>query len=139
MSYKATLNISGSKSGKQEFDVLSCHFNFRRDYDSRGRPTSAIQDGLIVMELESSEKSLFAGFILNNEELSGKITFYKPDSDQRLKQLEFKLAFLVQYSETMLSTGAHPMTTNITISAAEIKLDEEKVSWNWKLPGGGGR
>ncbi len=133
MSFKATLNITGTKSGKSEFDVLSCHFNFRRDLDSRGKITSSLKDGLIHLEIESSESAQFFGFIATNEEISGKITFYKPDSDQRLKQVEFKTAFLAQYSESMVATGNVPMTTNITISAQNISLEGETVMWDWVL------
>jgi type VI protein secretion system component Hcp len=129
------MQISGSKSGKSEFDVLSCHFNFRRNIDSRGAITSSLQDGLIHVEIESSESAKFFGYIGSNEKLSGKIIFYKPDSDQRLKQIEFKNAFLAQYSESMVATGNVPMTTNITISAQEISLEGEKVSWDWILGG----
>lgn len=133
MSYKAILNISGSKSGNSEFDVLSCHFNFRRDIDSRGKITSSLKDGLIHVEIESSESAKFFGYIGTNEELSGKITFYKPDSDQRLKQIEFKTAFLAQYSESMVATGNVSMTTNITISAQSITLEGENVMWDWMM------
>lgn len=133
MSYKAVLNISGSKSGKSEFDVLSCHFNFRRDIDSRGKITSSLKDGLIHVEIESSESAKFFGYIGTNEELTGKITFYKPDSDQRLKQIEFKKAYLAQYSESMVATGNVPMTTNITISAQSISLEGESVTWDWMM------
>jgi type VI protein secretion system component Hcp len=136
MSYKATLTISGSKSGHSEFDVLSCHFNFRRDMDSRGLITSSLKDGLIYVEIESSESAKFFGYIGTNEQLSGKITFYKPDSDQRLKQIEFKTAYLAQYSESMVASGNVSMTTNITITAQDISLEGESVTWDWKMHGG---
>ncbi len=133
MSYKATLLITGSKSGNSEFDVLSCHFNFRRNIDDRGMVTSALKDGLIHVEVESIESSRFFGMIDSNERIGGKITFYKPDSDQRLKQLEFKNACVVQYSESMVATGNVPMTTNVTISAQSITLEGQTTTWAWGL------
>ncbi len=133
MSFKAILSINGVKSGKSEFDVLSCHFNFRKNLDSRGKIISSLLDGLIHVEIESSESAKFFGYIVYNEEIEGKITFYKPDSDQRLKQVEFKTAYLAQYSESMVSTGNVPMTTNITISAMSITIQGDMIEWNWSI------
>ncbi len=131
MSYKATLNITASRSGRSDFDVMSCHFNFRVPIDGRGRATGHLTDGLIYVEIESNESSKFFGMITTNESFRGKITFYKPDSDQRLKQIEFENGILVQYSESMVSTGNIPMLTNITISAARISLEGETTVSEW--------
>lgn len=134
MAYKAILNITGQKQGSMgDFDVLSCNFNFRHDLDSRGKIISILKDGLIHIELESSQSAKFFGCVATHEVVNGTVTFYKPDSDQKLKQLTFKNAFLVQYSETMIARGSMPMSTNITISAQEIELDGDKVSWNWVM------
>jgi hypothetical protein len=131
MSYKATMTITGTKSGKADYDVLSCHFNFRRDLDPRGMVTSALKDSLIHVELESIESSRFFGFITTNESFKGEIVFFKPDSDQRLKKIEFEKAVIAQYSESMIATGNVPMTTNITISAQKISLEGETTEWAW--------
>ena len=64
MSFKAILSINGVKSGKSEFDVLSCHFNFRKNLDSRGKIISSLLDGLIHVEIESSESAKFFGYIV---------------------------------------------------------------------------
>ena len=135
MAFKAILTVQGSRSGKLEFDVSSCNFNFRRNIDTRGKVTSAVQDGLIHLEIESTKSAAIFGYICTNELLTGKIVFYKAEDDQRMKQVEFKNAFIVQYGESMLSIGTTPMTTTLTISAQEITIEGEKISWQWQLDG----
>lgn len=137
MSFNAELSISGSRSGATSgFKVQSCHFNFMRPVDQRGMPTGALRDGLIYMDIETSDECIsFFSFIDTNETVEGSITFYKADSDQRMKQVKFTQGYLVQYGETMEAIGTSSMKTSITISAMTISIEGNgrmaETSWRW--------
>ena len=48
-----------------------------------------------------------------------------------LQELEFKKAYIVQFSEGMDAVGSEPMHQNFTISAEEMKLGSAAHHNNW--------
>ena len=127
MSFIAKLKMDG-----EEMNVLHCGFRFTQVTDATGKPTSIPQGGSINLVVESSGSTdLFDWMISPTQTKSGTITFFRRDSNSKLKTLEFGDAHCVDYYETFDHIGDHPMQIQITLSAKEIKLNDSEFKNNW--------
>ena len=127
MSFKATLNVAGKKP-----TVLSCHYSLKQETDATGRPSSITRGGKITVTIEGNEDTTFFEWMCNSfERKDGSIVFLKRDSDATLKELKFKEAYLVDYSENFSSIGDMAVTETFTLSAKEIELGSGKHQNEW--------
>ena len=128
MSFKAKLTIGGKK-----FDVLHCSYSFRRDVDTKGRPSSSVYGGSVQLEIESTDDTSVLESMLNNiyKSISGSVTFQKRDKDAKMKELTFEDGYIVQYSEALDSVGSNPMTINFVISARKLKVGNAEHQNEW--------
>jgi hypothetical protein len=118
MSFKAKLKVAG-----KDLNVLACNYSLKQETDATGRPSSVTRGGKITVTVEANGDTSFFEWMCNNfERKDGSIVFVKRDTDATLKELQFKEAYLVDYSETFDSTGDNPITETFTISAKEITL-----------------
>jgi Hemolysin coregulated protein Hcp (TssD) len=118
MSFKAKLKVAG-----KDLNVLACNYSLKQETDATGRPSSVTRGGKITVTVEANGDTSFFEWMCNNfERKDGSIVFIKRDTDATLKELQFKEAYLVDYSETFDSTGDNPITETFTISAKEITL-----------------
>jgi len=127
MSFQATLNLDG-----KEMRVLHCSFNFNRDVDATGRPSSRVRGGTIHLEVESTEdSSLFAWIAGVFDTKDGKVTFLKRDSNTKMKELYWKTGYIISYTEALDAIGENPMTIKFTISAQEVGVDDAAYLNPW--------
>ena len=119
MSFKATLKIEG-----KEYRILNCHYAFHQPYATGGHPIGRVEAGLINLEIESTGDLLIAQWSLSpSAKKSGSIQFHQSASfEQRMKELIFTDAYLVDYAESFSNHGDSPMTERITLTAQAIKL-----------------
>ena len=119
MAERSQLEIFGKK-----YDVLHCSFSLRRDVDAKGRPSAAVQGGMVQLEVESTEDtSILEGMLKIGKGVTATVTFYKRDEkDQKMKDLKLENAYVVQYTESLDSTGGNPMAINFVLSARKITL-----------------
>jgi len=118
MSFKAKLKVAG-----RELNVLGCSYALKQETDATGRPSSITRGGKITVSIESSGESTFFEWMCNNfERKDGSIVFIKRDTDAALKELSFKEAYLVDYSENFENEGITPITETFTLSAKEIAV-----------------
>src|SRR5690349_5815992 len=120
MPYQAILKLAGN-----EFEVLNCDYNFHRDVDHKGRPSSGIYGGTVNVTIASTDDTSVIEAMINSPEktFDGSIEFKKGDSDAaKLKELEFKTAYIVNFSEGLNAVGNENMVQSFTISAEEMKL-----------------
>ncbi|MVM30393.1 hypothetical protein GO755_10140 [Spirosoma sp. HMF4905] len=98
MSFKATLTVEG-----KEFNVLQCTHLMDQNY-KKGKATSGVMGGRIVVILESSDDDLLgiwaAGPTVKKD---GEIVFDRIDQKSSLQKLEFQEAYMTQYFEFMAS------------------------------------
>ena len=127
MSFKATLNVAGKKP-----TVLSCHYSLKQETDATGRPSSITRGGKITVTVEGNEDTTFFEWMCNSfERKDGSIVFLKRDSDATMKELKFKEAYLVDYTENFDSTGDNPISETFTISAKEVTLGSGTHTNEW--------
>lgn len=127
MSFKAKLSVAG-----KELNVLECNYDLFQETDATGRPSSVTRGGKINVTVESrGETDLFEWMCNNFERKDGTITFYKRDTDAKLKELQFSEGYLVRYEERFDALDSTPMTEKFTISAREIKMGNGVQTNEW--------
>jgi hypothetical protein len=127
MSFIAKLNIDGD-----EMNVLHCGFRFTQITDATGKPTAIPQGGTINLAVEGDGSTdLFDWMISPTQTKSGSVTFFRRDTNSKLKTLEFTDAHCVDYHETFDHSGNNPLQIQLTISAREIKLNDSEFKNNW--------
>src|SRR5436190_11276870 len=98
MSFKAKLSLGG-----KDYDVLHSSYSFRRDVDSKGRPSSGIYGGTVEIQIESTDDTSILEAMVNNQYKAqqGTITFQKRDEDAKMKELTFEDGYVVNFSESL--------------------------------------
>ena len=73
-SFRASLELGG-----KEFDVLFSNYEFSRSTDSKGKPSSSITGGRVVVTIESTEDTSTIEAMLNSQfkPVEGKIIYKK--------------------------------------------------------------
>lgn len=127
MSFKAKFTVDG-----KDFRVLHCSYSLQQDVDKTGRPSSEVRGGTIQLEVESTADTSLAAWMMDAfKDKDGSITFYKRDSEQKLKEISFKKGYLVSYSESFTNMGDNPMSEHFVISAKEIKMGDAEHKNEW--------
>jgi len=116
----------------KEYNVLNCHYSFVQETDATGRPSSVARGGRITVTVESTGDTTFFELMCNSfETKDGSLKFIKRESDSTLKELKFKEAYLVEYTENFDSTGSNPVTETMTWSAREVDMGTATFKNNW--------
>ena len=119
MSFTSKFKISSGR----ERNILSGAYAMLQETDPTGRPSSVTRGGKIHLTVEGTgETDLFEWMTNSFERKDGSIVFKKRDSDATLKELKFKEAYIVKYTENFDSTGENPLTESFVLSAKEIEL-----------------
>ncbi len=127
MSFKAKLTVAG-----KDYVVLNCQYSLHQEVDSTGRPSSITRGGKIAVTVESnSGTELFEWMCNNFERKDGTVTFFKRDSDARMKELNFKEGYVVNFEERFAADNDQPMIITFTISAKEIGMGNGTHKNEW--------
>ncbi|MCT4671795.1 MAG: type VI secretion system needle protein Hcp [Prolixibacteraceae bacterium] len=128
MSFRATLFTGG-----KEFDVLGSNYEFSRNTDSKGKPSSNVLGGRITVTIESTEDTSLIEAMLNSQfkPIEGKIVYKKTEEDAKMKEIEFKNAYVVFYKELLDVNNEVPMAITVTFSAEEIYVGNAALDNRW--------
>ncbi len=127
-SFRATFTLAG-----KEFDALAVNYEFSRNTDAKGKPASNILGGRVEVTFESTEDTSVIEAMLNSQfkPVEGKITYKKTDEDAKMKEVEFKNAYIVYYKETLDVNNEVPMTIKVTFSAEQINIGNAALDNRW--------
>ena len=109
--------------GGKEYDVLYSNYEFSRNTDSKGKPSSSISGGRVSVTVAMLNSQFKA--------VDGKIVYKKTDEDAKMKEIEFKNAYIVHYKETLDATNEVPMTIAMTFSAETITVGNAELDNRW--------
>ncbi|WP_338815844.1 type VI secretion system tube protein TssD (plasmid) [Bernardetia sp. Wsw4-3y2] len=139
MSFKVKLEFNGV-----EYNVLGVEYGSYQATDAAGRPSSVVRAGKITVSVESTGSSdLLAAATDSFFRGDGKITFLKRDSNATLKEIIFKDAYIVEYTESFTGGGVigankfdnasdeNPATETVVFSAQTIQKGEVEFSNDW--------
>jgi hypothetical protein len=126
MAYNAILDFEG-----QKFDVVWAECRIERGIDTKGRPSSNLYGGKVIVQIESTDDTtIFEHMASQFKPNSGTITFMKDEVDV-MKELQWENGYIIDFEEGMKNTDGAPMTICFTISAQTIVVGGEKLSQNW--------
>ena len=127
-SFRASLELGG-----KEYDVLYSNVEFARSTDSKGKPSSSITGGRVVVTIESTEDTSTIEAMLNSQfkAVEGKIVYKKTEEDAKMKEICFKNAYIVHYKETLNVENETPMTIAMTFSAETITVGNAELDNRW--------
>lgn len=127
-SFRATLTFNGT-----EYDVLYSHYEFNRNVDAKGKPSSNILGGRVQVTVESTDDTAVIEAMLNSQftAVEGTITYKKTDEDSTMKEVNFKNAYIVHYAETLNVDDETPMQLAVTFSAEEITIGNATLDNRW--------
>jgi hypothetical protein len=127
MSFKSVFEVAG-----KQMVVKHCSYDLTQEVDATGRPSAITRGGRIRLIVESNgDTDLFEWMVNNFERKDGTITFYKRDSDAKLKSLNFKEGYLVKFEESFDADNQNPMMVSFTISAREIAMGNASHINEW--------
>ncbi|MFB6454619.1 type VI secretion system tube protein TssD [Chitinophaga sp. Hz27] len=127
MSFKSILTVNG-----ENYNVQHVTYALNQETDPTGRPSAITRGGRINLTVESTGKTdLFEWMVNNFERKDGSITFFKRDTDAKLKTLEFKEGYLVRFEEVFDAANEHPMNITFTISAREMTMGNASHINEW--------
>jgi hypothetical protein len=128
MAFKAILEFEGN-----EYQVLFSKVDMLRHTDGKGAVSSEIKGGRLNLRVKSTDNTTVIEQAVNSQHkpVSGKVKFFKADSEQVMKELSFENAFIVFFSEQLDALAETPMTTEITFSAEKITLGNATLDNNW--------
>ena len=127
-SFRASFEFGGN-----EYDVLYSNFEFSRNTDSKGKPSSNVLGGRVHLVIESTEDTTVIESMLNGQfkPVEGKIVCKKTDEDAKMKEVTLKNAYVVNYKETLDVTNDVPMRIDVTFSAEEISVGDAILDNRW--------
>ena len=128
--FTSTLTINDKK-----LDVLSFGTSFTRDYDQKGRPSSAVRAGELSVTVEITEnEDLIDGMInAQNKSLKGTIEFWQSGDAGVFRKVEFENAYVTSYKEGFQPAGSSPFSADISISAEKITIGTAKYDAGWPV------
>lgn len=126
--FRASLELGG-----KQYDVLYSNYEFSRSTDSKGRPWHIISGGLVMVTIESTEDTSTIEAMLNSmfKPVEGKIVYKKTEEDAKMKEVEFKNAYIVHYKETLDVNNDVPMTITMTFTAEQIRVGAAEHDNHW--------
>jgi len=127
MSFKAKFKAAGL-----DMNVLSCNYSLHQDVDTTGRPSSVTRGGTIHLVVESTDDTKLYEWMTNSfDRKDGSITFFKRDTDAKLKEISFKEAYIVNFIESFIHEGSMPFSQAFSISAKEISMGNATHKNDW--------
>ncbi|MBN2173795.1 MAG: type VI secretion system needle protein Hcp [Prolixibacteraceae bacterium] len=129
MSFKAIFKVDG-----KEYRVLNCSYSLHQEIDNTGRPSSTARGGVVNLVVESTDDtSLLAWMCDSYKKQDATITFNKRDEDSKMKELEIKEAYMVDYEEAFDNSGDGAMIQSFSLSARSIKMGDGDFENEWPM------
>ena len=125
----ARSNISIELDGKSH-PVQSFSYSRKQNTDHTGQPSSETLGGLIHLTLESTKDNEFLEWMCDSfMRKDGKITIMKSEEEGKLKEFEFKEAFVTEFNESFGDSGNG--TIAVSLSAREISMGNATHENEW--------
>lgn len=129
-SFRASFEFGG-----KEFDVLNAEYILNRNTDDKGKPSSSVKGGRVTLTVESTADTSVIESMVNNQfkAVEGKIVFKKTDEDSKMKEVEFKNAYIVYFKEELDVNNEIPMKLTVTFSAEELSIGNAVLENRWPI------
>jgi hypothetical protein len=121
--------------GTDEFDILSFGTSFSRDFDQKGRPSSAVRAGDMSFTIEITDKETLIDKMVNaqNKAFDGKAEFWQSGKDAIFRKVEFKNSYITSYKEGFQPAGSSNFSADISITAEKVDIGTAKYDAGWPI------
>jgi hypothetical protein len=128
--FTSTLTI-----GKEKFDVLSFGTSFSRDFDQKGRPSSAVRAGDMSLTIEITQNENLIETMINaqNKSIDGTIEFWQSGKDGVFRKVDFKNGYITSYKEGFQPAGSSNFSADISITAEKVDIGTAKYDAGWPI------
>jgi len=128
--FTATLTI-----GADKFDILSFGTSFSRDFDQKGRPSSAVRAGdmQFTIEITQNEKLIDTMINAQNKAIDGKAEFWQSGKDAIFRTVDFKNGYITSYKEGFQPAGSSNFSADISITAEKVTVGTAKYDAGWPI------
>ena len=118
--------------GSTEYNILTIDYDITQAIDHNHRPNGAPKGGLIQVMIESTNNNELLEWMIKPDMIkNGKIVFYRRDANSPMKTVNFKDAFCIYLKEIFTADGKNPMVTRMTLSARELKINNNTINNPW--------
>lgn len=119
MQQRITLTINNTC-----YDVLRCRYGLHRETDSKGRPTTGLLGGTMLVQMESSKDAyILEQFLLKSDPpFCGKMEVFD-EYGMALRTISWDQAHICAVSEGMIARSPWPMTMTVAISPMRLDID----------------
>lgn len=129
MSFSAVFKFDGGVA--EGYEVVSSLYMFSQATDDKGRPSSAVQGGGIMVQVVSTDDRKLVEMMMDPYRLfSGSLVYKRQDVDATLKELVFQDAYCVQYSDSF-ANHHHTSTLTVTLPARVLTVGGVSIINNW--------
>ena len=94
-------------------------------------PQTSREDVSVVIESTDDTATIEAMLNSQFKQVEGKIVYKKIEEDAKMKEIEFKNAYIVHYKETLDVNNDVPMTIALTFSAELINVGNAALDNRW--------
>lgn len=118
--------------GYKEREVLMVTYSFSRPTDIQGQLTGIPRGGQITIRVKAANDGtpdLLAWMTERSLPKDGKITFNETKTGKKMKEIEFKTAYCIDYHEHWGEGDAH--YEEFVISCKEIKFNGAEYHNDW--------
>lgn len=121
--------------GGKIFDVLSFGTSFTRDYDQKGRPSSAVRAGDMNLTIEVTQNENLIETMINgqNKMVDGKIEFWQSGKDGVFRTVDFKNGYVTSYKEGFQPAGGTNFMADVSITAEKITIGTAAYDAAWPI------
>src|SRR5690606_20536140 len=100
--------------------------------DNTNKPSAKTSGGRITLTLESTESTdLIHWMVSNSQTKDGTITFYKRDAMSRMREIAFKKAYCIHFTEFFDAYGSIPMQSKLIISPQVLLVGDVNYENKW--------
>lgn len=110
-----------------EYRLLSFYYHTSQYVNSWGTPTGWLSPFCFNLIIESDSNTDLLEWIVSGDSKDGIITFYKADGMTKYKDIKFKKAYCVSYTEKLIALSDLPMYQIISISEPRTFLPEKAI------------
>ena len=107
--------------GSDTFTALRFSYSFYRVVDFKGRPTTGLLGGDILIELESDSDTTLLELMIAKDPISGSLRIWNGETSVRT--LEWEEAWIYSVGETMEAYIGSPMILSLSITSLRMDID----------------
>ena len=129
-----TARLSLGDKPDNKYDVLSFGTSFSRDYDQKGRPSSAVRAGDMSFTIEITDMASLVEMMINAQNAAikkGVVEFWQSGDSGVFRKVEFENAYITSYKEGFQPAGSSNFSCDISITAEKITIGTAAYAAGW--------